>query len=92
VTSSAGAAVCRRARGVLYAHEDGDSGRRPRRLAAAADLAAAGHEVVLWRRDAAALDALGARPSIVLKDAAGAREVPIAGARTTSAPPLPGPS
>ena len=48
--------------------------------AAAADLAAAGHEVVLWRRDAAALAALGARPAIVLKDEAGAREVPIAGA------------
>ena len=47
--------------------------------AAAADLAAAGHEVVLWRRDAAALAALRARPAIVLKDEAGAREVPIAG-------------
>ena len=49
-------------------------------IAAAADLAAAGHEIVLWRRDAEALRALGTRPSIVLKDAAGAREVPIAGA------------
>jgi opine dehydrogenase len=48
--------------------------------AAAADLAAAGHEVVLWRRDAAGLRALGTRPSIVLKDSAGTREVPVAGA------------
>jgi len=48
--------------------------------AAAADLAAAGHEVVLWRRDAAALAALCADPRIVLKDPAGARSVPIAGA------------
>lgn len=47
--------------------------------AAAADLAEAGHEVRLWRRDAAALQPLvdaGAR--IVLKDASGTREVPIA--------------
>ncbi|HEX4233621.1 MAG TPA: NAD/NADP octopine/nopaline dehydrogenase family protein [Caldimonas sp.] len=48
--------------------------------AAAADLAAAGHEVVLWRRDAVALAALGARPSIMLKDSAGTRNVPIAAA------------
>jgi opine dehydrogenase len=48
--------------------------------AAAADLAAAGHEVVLWRRDAVALAALGARPIIVLKDSAGTRNVPIAAA------------
>ena len=49
-------------------------------MAAAADLAAEGHEVVLGRRDAAALRALGARPRIVLKDAAGARDVAIAAA------------
>ncbi len=48
--------------------------------AAAADLAAAGHEVVLWRRDAAALAALRDDPRIVLKDSGGARSVPIAGA------------
>ena len=48
--------------------------------AAAADLAVAGHEVVLWRRDGAALRALGTPPAIVLKDAAGARDVPLAGA------------
>ncbi|HEY3633443.1 MAG TPA: 3-hydroxyacyl-CoA dehydrogenase family protein [Caldimonas sp.] len=47
--------------------------------AAAADLAAAGHEVVLWRRDAAALDALRADPRIVRKDSA-VRSVAIAGA------------
>lgn len=46
--------------------------------AAAADLAEAGHEVRLWRRDAAALAALQAAGGIVLKDAAGAREVPVA--------------
>ena len=47
--------------------------------AAAADLAEAGHEVRLWRRDASALQPLvdvGGR--IVLKDARGEREVPIA--------------
>ena len=48
--------------------------------AAAADLSEAGHEVVLWRRDAAALAPLAAHRSIVLKDAAGVREVRIAGA------------
>jgi opine dehydrogenase len=48
--------------------------------AAAADLAAAGHEVVLWRRDPVALAALRADPRIVLKDHAGARSVPIVGA------------
>ncbi len=46
--------------------------------AAAADLAAAGHEVRLWRRDAEALHQLGARPSIELEDADGVREVPLA--------------
>ena len=45
--------------------------------AAAADLAEAGHAVRLWRRDVAALQALGAAPSILLRDAAGAREVAI---------------
>ena len=48
--------------------------------AAAADLAVAGHDVVLWRRDGEALHALGTRPRVVLKDAAGAREVALAGA------------
>jgi len=46
--------------------------------AAAADLAQAGHEVRLWRRDAQALAPVVATGSIVLKDAQGAREVPIA--------------
>jgi opine dehydrogenase len=46
--------------------------------AAAADLSEAGHEVRLWRRDAAALAPLIAHGSIVLKDANGARDVPIA--------------
>ena len=46
--------------------------------AAAADLALAGHEVRLWRRDAEALRPLIQARSIVLKDAAGSREVPIA--------------
>ena len=48
--------------------------------AAAADLGAAGHDVVLWRRDGEALRALGPRPQVVLKDAGGAREVALAGA------------
>jgi opine dehydrogenase len=48
--------------------------------AAAADLAEAGHEVRLWRRDAAALQPLAQAGSILLKDADGAREVKIAGA------------
>ena len=43
--------------------------------AAAADLSEAGHEVRLWRRDAATLTG---HDSIVLKDAAGSREVPLA--------------
>ncbi|RZI78461.1 MAG: glycerol-3-phosphate dehydrogenase [Variovorax sp.] len=46
--------------------------------AAAADLSEAGHEVRLWRRDAAALSALQTAGSIRLKDADGARDVPIA--------------
>lgn len=46
--------------------------------AAAADLSEAGHEVRLWRRDAAALAPLAAAGTIVLKDADGAREVPLA--------------
>ena len=48
--------------------------------AAAADLSEAGHDVVLWRRDVRALAPLAEHRSIVLKDAAGVREVPIAGA------------
>ncbi|HZV94185.1 MAG TPA: NAD/NADP octopine/nopaline dehydrogenase family protein [Caldimonas sp.] len=50
--------------------------------AAAADLAEAGHEVRFWRRDAAALAPLRDEGSIVLKDATGARAVPIALATT----------
>lgn len=46
--------------------------------AAAADLSEAGHEVRLWRRDEAALQPLIDAGSILLKDADGAREVPIA--------------
>ncbi|MCM2252479.1 MAG: NAD/NADP octopine/nopaline dehydrogenase family protein [Ramlibacter sp.] len=46
--------------------------------AAAADLSEAGHEVRLWRRDAAALQPVVDSGAIVLKDAAGAREVPLA--------------
>lgn len=46
--------------------------------AAAADLAEAGHEVRLWRRDAGALQAVIDAGSICLKDSAGPRDVPIA--------------
>ncbi|WP_295373244.1 NAD/NADP-dependent octopine/nopaline dehydrogenase family protein [uncultured Pseudacidovorax sp.] len=46
--------------------------------AAAADLSEAGHEVRLWRRDAQALQPVVEAGSICLKDAAGARDVPIA--------------
>ena len=46
--------------------------------AAAADLSEAGHEVRLWRRDQAALAGLREAGTIRLKDAQGAREVPIA--------------
>lgn len=46
--------------------------------AAAADLSEAGHEVRLWRRDAAALQPVIASGSITLKDSAGSRDVPIA--------------
>ena len=46
--------------------------------AAAADLSEAGHEVSLWRRDAAALQPVIDAGSIVLKDADGSREVRIA--------------
>ncbi len=46
--------------------------------AAAADLAEAGHEVRLWRRDTAALQPVIDTGSIVLKDAEGSREVKIA--------------
>ncbi len=48
--------------------------------AAAADLSEAGHQVRLWRRDAAALAPVIESGSIVLKDARGVREVPVAGA------------
>jgi len=46
--------------------------------AAAADLSEAGHEVRLWRRDAAALRPVIDTGTIVLKDADGSREVPLA--------------
>lgn len=46
--------------------------------AAAADLSEAGHEVRLWRRDAAALAPVVQSGSIRLKDAEGARDVAIA--------------
>lgn len=46
--------------------------------AAAADLSEQGHEVRLWRRDAAALQPVVDSGCITLKDAAGAREVRIA--------------
>lgn len=46
--------------------------------AAAADLSEQGHEVRLWRRDAAALQPLREAGSIRLKDAAGERDVPLA--------------
>ena len=46
--------------------------------AAAADLSEAGHEVRLWRRDAAALEPVLRAGAITLKDAGGAREVPLA--------------
>ncbi len=46
--------------------------------AAAADLAEAGHEVRLWRRDAQALAPVVQSGSITLKDADGTRDVPLA--------------
>ena len=46
--------------------------------AAAADLAEQGHEVRLWRRDARALQPVVDSGCIVLKDADGRREVPVA--------------
>lgn len=46
-------------------------------LAAAADLAEAGHEVRLWRRDRAGLQALIDAGAITLKDGRGVRKVPI---------------
>lgn len=45
--------------------------------AAAADLAESGHKVQLWRRDAEALRSVMDTGSITLKDAKGAREIPI---------------
>ncbi|MCO5107932.1 MAG: NAD/NADP octopine/nopaline dehydrogenase family protein [Burkholderiaceae bacterium] len=46
--------------------------------AAAADLSEQGHEVRLWRRDAAALAPVVATRSIVLRDFRGSRAVPLA--------------
>ncbi|MEN9628276.1 MAG: hypothetical protein RJA10_1503 [Pseudomonadota bacterium] len=46
--------------------------------AAAADLSEQGHAVRLWRRDAAALQPVIEHGGITLKDAQGAREVPVA--------------
>jgi opine dehydrogenase len=45
--------------------------------AAAADLSEQGHEIRLWRRDAAGLAPLLAKKSLTLKDEKGAREVPL---------------
>ena len=45
--------------------------------AAAADLSEAGHEIRLWRRDAQALQPVREAGAITLKDARGAREVPL---------------
>ncbi len=56
--------------------------------AAAADLSEAGHEVRLWRRDAAALKPLLQAGSITLKDASGQRDVPLALATTSMAEAL----
>jgi opine dehydrogenase len=57
--------------------------------AAAADLTEAGHDIVFWRRDAAALAPLVEHDRrIVLKDASGRREVPIAGATAVMAEAL----
>ena len=47
-------------------------------LAAAADLAEAGHDVRLWRRDRTALQSLIDAGALTLKDAAGVRRVPLA--------------
>jgi opine dehydrogenase len=58
--------------------------------AAAADLSEAGHEVRLWRRDAAALQPVTDTGSIVLKDADGARPVKIARATADIAQALEG--
>jgi opine dehydrogenase len=58
--------------------------------AAAADLSEAGHEVRLWRRDAAALAPVQQSGGIVLKDADGAREVRIACATADMAQALHG--
>jgi opine dehydrogenase len=48
--------------------------------AAAADLAELGHEVILWRRDAAAFGPLLQTPAVTIRDARGRREVRLAGA------------
>ncbi len=53
--------------------------------AAAADLSEAGHEVRLWRRDAAALAPVIDAGSIALKDAAGSRDIRSPSPRRTSA-------
>ena len=47
-------------------------------LAAAADLAEAGHDVCLWRRDRRGLQAILDAGGLTLKDASGTRQVPIA--------------
>ena len=60
--------------------------------AAAADLSEAGHEVRLWRRDAAALAPLVEAGAIVLIDANGRRDVASPWRRRTSARRWPAPS
>lgn len=56
--------------------------------AAAADMALAGHEVRLWRRDAARLAEVRRAGAITLTDAAGTRPVPVALATTELAAAL----
>lgn len=58
--------------------------------AAAADLSEQGHEVRLWRRDAAALQPVVDSGCITLKDAQGTREVRVAQATTDIAKALQG--
>ncbi len=58
--------------------------------AAAADLSEAGHEVRLWRRNAAVLQPVVDSGCITLKDAQGVREVPIARATADIAAALHG--
>lgn len=58
--------------------------------AAAADLSEQGHSVRLWRRDAAAFRPVMDKQTLILKDAAGSREVRLAMADTNLAPVIQG--